>query len=724
MQAMFLSLAILFTMSVPALAQVPSIPLLAERVTIDGRLDEPVWQRATEFSGFHNFYPNDEGLADQPTMVRVFHDGEKIYISAVYFDSTEKSVVSSLKRDDHSGALVASDAFGIVIDAFNKKNTGYYFTLNAAATQLDALVNFDGSSYNIDTNWNAIWEARTTTEGSQKIYEIAIPFKAINFDGKNATWRFQFFTHDIKANNWMTSSPLSNNFLQFDLRFTEAVTIAQLPTTSTSRFTVTPSLTSNYQEETLTNSREATLIPSLDIQYNLTSSLRLDATLNPDFSQVEVDQQITNLTRFAVDFPEQRTFFLENSDLFANLGPTDVNPFYSRIVGREGRIQFGLKLSGNLTPTTRIGILNVQTEESRQLPSQNFGTFVLQQQLTKLFSTTLFLVSRQATDAFELLRSYNRVGGINVNYKSADNRWVGLANFGKSYRPSSSEENAFYNVSMRYSARTLRGSASVQRVDENYLTDVGFVPRLYHYDAANDRTVIEGYAKSDVSLTLLSIPATSKHIQSFRYFSPSNTTYWDHAGAVTQSSSRLNQNIWFRNAAAVYWNVKHDYINLRYGFDPLGNENYISTGEYHFTSFGAEYRSPNNKNVVVRAGLQHGGYYDGTRTTFTANTTFRMLPIAKVGLDYEANYLNINQLGSRLFHLARFTGEVFFHNRLNWTTYLQYNTQRNNFNINSRLQWEYQPLSYVYLVVTDNHLQTLERTHWGVALKVNYRLDF
>lgn len=100
------------------------------------------------------------------------------------------------------------------------------------------------------------------------------------------------------------------------------------------------------------------------------------------------------------------------------------------------------------------------------------------------------------------------------------------------------------------------------------------------------------------------------------------------------------------------------------------------------------------------------------------------MPIAKIGLDYELNYLDLNVLGIKPFHLVRFTGEVFFNNRLNWTTYVQYNTQLDNFNINSRLQWEYKPLSYIYFVITDNFDKHISRTNWGIAFKMNYRFDF
>ena len=93
-------------------------------------------------------------------------------------------------------------------------------------------------------------------------------------------------------------------------------------------------------------------------------------------------------------------------------------------------------------------------------------------------------------------------------------------------------------------------------------------------------------------------------------------------------------------------------------------------------------------------------------------------------MSYQLDDLDLGELGKRTFHVARFTGEVFFNNRLNWTTFVQYSSQNENLNINSRLQWEYKPLSFVYVVVTDNYNEQLARTNWGVAVKVNHRFDF
>lgn len=169
---------------------------------------------------------------------------------------------------------------------------------------------------------------------------------------------------------------------------------------------------------------------------------------------------------------------------------------------------------------------------------------------------------------------------------------------------------------------------------------------------------------------------------------------------------------------------KHDYVNLKYGFDPLNNGNAIVPDEYRFGILKVGYNSVSNKKLLFRVNAQRGSFYRGNRTSAGAFLSYRLLPFASVQTQYDINSLDLKELGSKTFHLVRFTGQVFFNNRLNWTTYIQYNTQRDNFNINSRLQWEYKPLSYVYLVITDSFNDAIKRTNWGAAFKMNYRFDF
>jgi hypothetical protein len=629
--------------------------------------------------------------------------------------------VSTLKRDVPLGL---SDGFVMVVDAQNQEQSAFFFAINALGNQGDGLIGRVNAGYSMTFNWNTVWQSKALRNGSKKQYDISIPLKSLNFDKNNPIFGIQFYLRDIKNNSWTILKNVKRNYPAFDLRFTEKFTVEALPNKSSSRFTVTPSVTLNYQEDVENKSEDTAVKPSLDVQYSLTSSLKLDATINPDFSQIDVDQQVTNLSRFAINFPEQRNFFLENADLFSNLGVAGINPFYSRRIGQTSAIQFGLKLSGNISPVTRIGVLDVQTEEDEEIASQNFGVLVVEQQLSKNFTTAGFLINKQQTNEFEFDYNYNRVAGLNINYKSDNNKWIGLANYGKSFTSETSGNNNFYHAGVWFNKRGLAWNTAVKNVGKNYIAEVGFTPRLYNYDAINDITVREGYTQTTAGIEYEKFYEESKTLNNIRFLNFSNNTYFDENGDMNQSSFFLNSAVFFKNLSAIYYVINYDTVDLKYGFDPLGNGNSLTPGDYNFGILKIGYNSANNQKLRHRVQVQKGTFYSGKREAAGAYLNYQLLPFANLELSYSANKIDLAELGKETFHLARFTGEVFFNNRLNWTTYVQYNTQSDNFNINSRLQWEYKPLSYVYLVVTDNYNERISRTDWGVAFKMNYRFDF
>ncbi|MFY0629222.1 MAG: carbohydrate binding family 9 domain-containing protein [Flavobacteriaceae bacterium] len=718
MRVVFLCLGLIFTLGV--FAQTSEIKFLNTEVSIDGDLKEKVWQELQESTGFYNHMPTDIGLAKNQTSVKIFHNGEYLYIGAIYNDSISRRQVSSLKRDVSIGI---SDAFVVVLDTQNQQQTGNLFAVNSYGTQVDALVERVNTGYGLNFSWSTVWKARATVKGTQKIYEIAIPLKALNFNENATEFGIQFYVRDIKNNSWTILENVKRNYLTFDLRFTRKFAVENLPSKVASRFAITPSLSLNYQNDVEEKSKDLSVKPSLDVQYNVTSSLKLDATINPDFSQIDVDQQVTNLTRFSIFFPERRNFFLENADLFSNLGTSEVNPFYSRRVGANSDIQFGVKLSGNLTPKTRIGILNVQTGSDNAIASENFGALVAEQQLTKNFTATGFLINRQETDKFRFIHDYNRVTGVNLNYKSDNNKWIGLANYGKSFNDNIIGDNNFFNLGVWFNTRELSWNASIKKVEKNYITDVGFTPRLYNYDAINDIVIREGYTETEAGIQYRKFYDQSKTINRVRYINYVNNNYYDEEGKLSQSSHFLNSAVFFKDLSAIYYVFEYDMIDLKYGFDPLGNENSLNPEKYHFGIIKVGYNSANNQKFRYRANIQKGTYYSGKRSAAGVYFNYQLLPFANLSASYDINSIDLNELGKETFHLTRFTGEVFFNTRLNWTTYVQHNTQRDVFNINSRLQWEYKPLSYVYFVVTDNFNKNINRKNWGVSFKINYRFD-
>jgi len=247
---------------------------------------------------------------------------------------------------------------------------------------------------------------------------------------------------------------------------------------------------------------------------------------------------------------------------------------------------------------------------------------------------------------------------------------------------------------------------------------------LYNYDAVNDVVVREGYTQTSSGIEYQKFYEKSKTLNSIRFINYGINNYFDEKGRLTQSQNFFNSAVFFKNLSAIYFVVNYDYIDLKYGFDPLGNGNALTPDIYRFGILKVGYNSANNQKFRYRFNIQKGTYYSGQRTVAGAYLNYQLLPYANLEVSYDVNTIDLNALGKETFHLMRFTGQVFFNNRLNWTTYVQYNTQLDNFNINSRLQWEYKPLSYVYLVVSDNYSQNIARQNWGIAFKMNYRFEF
>ncbi len=713
---------LLFLLCLQLILVAQNVSYLNAPIKADGILNEAAWSELNLFKDFQNFFPINEGAATLDTDVRIFQDGKYLNIAFVYHDSTAQVRVNSLKRDDYSDGFHLSDCVGVVIDPYNNQNRGYFFGLNGKGSQLDALIaNFDEANF----SWDALWESGQAVVGKDKVYEFKIPLSAFSYDENIAHWSFQFYTRDAKTRMYTVWNKFERGFLQFDTRFLQALPMDNLSSSKTAKTMIIPSVTANYQKELDRQAEEARVQLSLDGQYKISDGLRVDLTLNPDFSQVEVDQQVTNLTRFNIVFPERRNFFIENSDMFTTLSlADDINPFYSRFIGASQDILLGLKLSGNLAPDTRIGLLNVQSKKGEEDKSQNYTVAVVKQQWNKIFNTTAYLVNRQATENFSLEEDYNRVAGIKTNYLSGNRKWSGFASYSHSFNDLLKGQGQAFSINNKYNTRTLSFTTSVNTVGKNYLTDIGFVPRISNFDGASQTVVREGYTQFSQSLLLNHFPKNQDLIQTYRWANASINAYWNEAGEIFETKYFYNTALFFANQMSTYLNFYHDDINLKYAFDPLRNGNLILPATYQNTALRLGFNSDYTRNLYGSINFQIGNFYGGNRNRFAGNVGLRFLPLLSVALNYEYNALSFEELGRQNLHLLGITTEVFINNKLNWTTYLQYNEQIDNFNINSRLQWEYQPLSFVYLVFSDNYSGEFQHKNWGVSLKINKRFKF
>ena len=398
---------------------------------IDGE-QEARWDDIDEIPHFINHWPLDSGKADALTQVKVTYNDEFLYIIAICHDDGER-VVQSLRRDDDE-AHWNSDNFTIVIDPMNTKQNGFMFGVNAGGSQLEGQLNVRGAWTEYDQNWDNKWYSVVKEYDDHWIAEFAIPFKTLRYSPSKSEWGINFIRGDMARNTYSTWTQFPINYDNFDLNFMGTLNWLQSPKKASGKAVLIPYLAGGTQrdfEAEEQTSYQGSRDMGLDAKIAITGSLNLDLTVNPDFSNVDVDQQVTNLSRFSIFFPERRNFFLENGDIFSNFGTWQISPFFSRRIGlmngEQVPIRYGARLTGNLTNKTRIGLMNVQTSEFDDIAVQNYHVAAIHQQVLDRSVIKAIFVNRQAGEDLSEGR-FARNGGLEFAYLSKS------GNFGNTIR--------------------------------------------------------------------------------------------------------------------------------------------------------------------------------------------------------------------------------------------------------------------------------------------------
>ena len=689
---------------------------ITQPIKVDGLVDS-IWASANKTSAFNNHRPSDIGLAQSQTEVKMLYNEQFIYLLVKAYHGGDKQIIQTLKRDN----FFDNDGFGLVLDPINTQTNGFFFGTSSRGAQSECLVTTSGST---DWNWDAKWYSKVLHYEDYWLVEMAIPFYTIRYSPENKVWGINFMRNDLINNSYSTWTIYPGNFSDFDLGYIGTMQWSSEIPQARKRITLIPSLSTNtgkdFQEGTNT---ETKLIPSLDVKYALNSSLNLDLTINPDFSQIEVDQQVTNLSRFSLFFPERRTFFQENSDLFNDFGRSDIQPFFSRRIGlTEGNnipIRFGARLTGNMTDNLRVGLMNVQTAEKEDLDSQNYGLLALQHRVLKRSFISGFLVNRQNTST---KGEYNRVAGSEFNYSSENGFISGKAMYYKSLSDGINSNNNFMSSSLFLSKRGYRLFIRADHIDDNYLADVGFTPRLFNYDAVNDTTIRVNYQKYNIFAARNFRPENGPIV--FHGPRIQNILYTNHGNKFNERSSYIGYEIDFANQSELDIGLTNYRVRLLFPISFFNDSAPLPATTYQYTDFFFDWDSDPRKLFSYGTVFTAGSFYSGQRIGFRSYLQHRIQPWLRLRLDHNYNHLDFNEIGTEDLQLIGLRAEVSFSNNMFWTTFLQYNTQASNFNINSRFQWRFAPMSDLFVVYTDNYFSdTFLVKNRYLSVKINYWLN-
>lgn len=660
----------------------------AAPITIDGIMDD-AWQKADSTSSFFMVLPMDTSRATVQTQVRMTYDNNNLYLLAIcYTQGTEQYMVESLKRDF---SFVKNDNFLVFIDPFDARTDGFSFGANAAGAQWDGTM-YEGGK--VDLSWDNKWTSAVKNYPDKWIFEAAIPFKSIRYKKGVGVWGINFSRNDLKTTEKSSWAPVPRQFPTASLAYTGSLVWDELPPDAGTNISIIPyalaGVSKDYQAKTGTTWRKDV---GGDVKIGLTSSLNLDLTVNPDFSQVDVDQQVVNLNRYELFFPEKRQFFLENGDLFANFGYADIRPFFSRRIGLNAPIRFGTRLTGKIDKDWRVGVMDIQTGASDVVaaPAQNYGVITLQRRVLARSNIGFMFINKDATGSAAPGNAYNRNVGMEFNLASSNNLLTGKILGIKSFTPGLKGHDLVAAGHLQYLSKYWTAYLQDQYVGKNYTAGVGYVPRT-------------GYNKIS-PLLLRNFFPKSGNILSHGIQLMSNY-YFDESFKRTDNESTLAYLVTLRNRSTFTLSAVDTYIKLLVPFDPTNTgKTPLPIGtRNHWNTVDAQFVSKPQALFTYLAEAAYGGYYqNGNKTSIIGQLGYRFQPYVNIAINSSYNDLHLPQpYGNTSFWLIGPRTDVTVSNKLYFTTYIQYNGQIRNINTNIRMQWRYKPASDFFIVYGDN----------------------
>ncbi len=687
-------------------------------LVLDGILDEEAWSRADEANVFTQRDP-DEGMpSTEKTRIRVLYDKDNIYFGVECWDSQAEGILATeLRRDNNFNN---DDSFAIILDTFHDHRSAFLFRINPRGTQYDALITEEGRDVN--TNWDEKWEAEATITEEGWFAEIQIPMKSIRFSSTSsddASFGVDF-ERVIRRKNELS---YWNNFSR-DFDFHEVSQAGHLRdltgTGNNLKVRIKPYISTRMNTRGAAQ-RDTVFLGDVgleDLKIPITSGLTLDATLNTDFAQTEVDDQIINFDRVPILFPEKREFFLEGAGIFEfgifrGERRPQVKLYHSRRIGlsedgEEIPMLGGVKLAGKVRKKFTVGFLNAQTDDLGMKPGDNFTVFRLKRDFLSRSTLGFFFTNRQAEGG-----DFNRVVGIDQNLIFFDH--LGLTGMlGRSFTDGFEDNQGIGAVTASWKDDLVDAGVGYLRLDENFQSDLGFIER-------------PGTRKLESRFAISPRP----HSDTVRQFELSYRLEDFQRVDTKELETRilhLGFTTFFQDGSSIRISPHHPTENL---IEPLGLPGglIVPPGRYSWwhSSFNYTLNPAYKLSGSVGYRYEKDYYGEGGR-----RHQWQITPVLKFSSRFSAEIAyTINQIGL-------FGGELFtFHqvnNALNiafsrkWltSTQIQYNSARDWIGVNFRLNYIYRPGDDFFIVYNDfrNRTDLPAELDRSLAIKFTHSFDF
>ena len=672
-----LSMFIVFSLNAIAQNKKVNVSYITEEIKLDAVLNEASWYKKKPATDFWQYFPTDTLKAINQTEITMLFDDHNLYLGIKVYSSGNNYIIPSLKRDFRAGG---SDNITLLFDTYNDGSNAFLFGTNPDGVMREALVSGGGKELRgFTSSWDTKWESVTKQYDDYYISEWEIPLSAFKYKEGETRWRFNSYMFDTQSNERTTWIQIPQNQFIFNLAFMDDMVFEKPLGKSKTPISIIPYINTIAINDYEENKEFFELKAGGDAKISISNSLNLDITVNPDFSQVEADQVVTNLTRFEVNLPEKRQFFIENSDLFADFGNSlDANPFFSRRIGIakdttdayiENDIIGGVRLSGKINTNFRVGLLNIQTknDSENEIGGNNNTVLALQQKVFSRSNVSFLFINRQDTSNKDFIiaeEKYNRVVGIDYNLANIDNSWNGKFYAHKSFTPNLDSKNYSTGTRLDYSSKKWRFKASGLYIGGNFKSDLGFIRRTDIF-------------KIDPKAEYLLFPKQGKINR--HNFNVVPIIVWKPELNFQLADYNIisSWNAEFNNTSRISVSIFNRYIYLFDEFDPSFSDglSLAMNTDYNFSSIEFNLQTDTRKPFSFKIKPSMGQFFNGFKYTFDTEINYRVQP--KFLFSIRARYDKIElpkPYSNNNIWLVSPKINITFTKSLYWSTLVQYSS--------------------------------------------------
>jgi len=666
---------------------------------IDGALDDAAWAAAVPFDEFRMYEPQANGRPTERTELRILYDDANLYIGVRCFDAEPKRIAANTMAHD-AGTSASSmmmyyggapsgpsdDIVRILLDPFQDKRTAFIFYVNPLGARSEGLV-YAGSA---SLNWDGIWEARSRVADDGWTAEIRIPFKTISFNPGLDAWGINVERVIARKQETVRASGANRDSNFYNPR--EAALLQGIADIEQGLgITFRPYGLTGVSQSAPGASATGRLDGGFDIYKSFTPSLVGAVSYNMDFAETEVDDRLINLTRFPINFPEKRMFFLEGSEVFSFSSSVSFMPFISRKIGILNGTQipvvFGTKLYGR-TGDTNLAAIDIQTGAGQGQPGRNLLAARVVQNIFAQSKIGLIFTNGSPTGG------KNSLAGADFNYSSSKflgDKNIMLAAWGV-YNWNDKTEGRHYGYGVR--ADLPNDLWNLQTVyafyGEALDPGLGYLMR---------QSIQTGY----IRLAYQPRPMSGwldKVVRQF-FFSGSADYYWDLSGnlqtrhlTLSPLSFKMESGERFSFNANVYRDV------LPYDFQIASGVTLAAKG-YNYTNYSVGVDTATHRPWVFDLSYTFGQFYSGRLGEWRAGLALKLNGTAN--LSFNADLVRgLLPEGNFSEDVYQIKADLYLSPDLGWMNYIQYDDISRQLGWSSRLRWQISPGNEIYLVFNKN----------------------